>query len=46
VELYSNFWSYLEPGTYIYLWECLGADFINNDILLKKFNYHFELAKE
>jgi len=46
VELYSNFWSYLEPGTNIYLWECLWANFINNDIVYKKFNYHFELAKK
>ena len=45
IELYSNFWSYLESWTNIYLWECLWADFLNNDILLKKYNYHFTLAK-
>jgi len=45
IELYSNFWSYLEPGTNIYLWECLGANFINNEIVFKKFKYHFDLAK-
>jgi CRISPR/Cas system CMR-associated protein Cmr1 (group 7 of RAMP superfamily) len=46
IELYSNFWQYLEPGTNIYLWECLGANFINNEIVLKKFRYHFDLAKK
>jgi len=45
IELYSNFWSYLEYWTNIYLWECLWADFLNNDILLKKYSYHFNLAK-
>ncbi len=45
IELYSNFWSYLENWTNIYLWECMWADFLNNDILLKKYNYHFTLAK-
>ena len=46
IELYSNFWQYLEPGTNIYLWECLWANFINNDIVLKKFKKHFDLAKQ
>jgi len=46
IELYSNFWQYLQPGTNIYLWECLGANFINNEIILKKFRYHFDLAKK
>jgi len=45
IELYSNFWSYLEPWTNIYLWECLWANFINNDIVLRKFKKHFNLAK-
>jgi len=46
IELYSNFWSYLEPGTNIYLWECLWANFLNNEIVLKKFKNHFDLAKK
>ncbi len=46
VELYSNFWQYLEPGTNIYLWECLGANYINNEIVKRKMKYHFELAKQ
>ncbi len=46
VELYSNFWQYLEPWTNIYLWECLWADFLNNNILHNKFLIHFKLAKE
>ena len=45
IELYSNFWSYLEPWTNIYLWECLWTNFINNDIVLRKFKKHFNLAK-
>lgn len=46
IELYSNFWQYLEYWTNIYLWECLWANYINNDIILKKFKYHFDLAKK
>jgi len=46
IELYSNFWQYLEEGTNIYLWECLWANFLNNNIVYSKFRIHFELAKK
>lgn len=43
-ELYSNFWHKLEPNMIYRLWTCLGANFCNNDILLKKYTLHFEQA--
>lgn len=45
LELYSNFVQYLEIGTTIRLWACMWANFINNDLVLKKLAYHFNLAK-
>lgn len=28
------------------LWTCLGANFCNNDIILSKYQLHFERAQE
>lgn len=43
-ELYSNFWHKLNPKKAYRVWTCLGANFLNNDILYKKFNFHFKRA--
>lgn len=45
IELYSNFLQKLEKWKNYRVWTMLWADFINNDILLNKFNLHFALAK-
>lgn len=44
-ELYSNFWHKLDPKKQYRLWTVLGANFINHDLVLKKYALHFELAK-
>lgn len=43
-ELYSNFWHKLHPKKTYRVWTMLGANFINNDILYKKFAFHFKRA--
>lgn len=43
-ELYSNFWHTLKPKKTYRLWTCLWANFINNDIVYKKYNLHFKRA--
>ncbi len=43
-ELYSNFWHRLEPNMQYRLWTCLGANFCNNEIVLKKYELHFQRA--
>ena len=43
-ELYSNFWHKLDPKKAYRVWTCLWANFLNNDILLKKFEFHFKRA--
>lgn len=43
-ELYSNFWHTLTPGKAYRFWTCLWANFLNNDILLKKYKFHFKRA--
>ena len=43
-ELYSNFWHRLDPKTIYRLWTCLGANFCNNDLVIKKYRLHFERA--
>lgn len=43
-ELYSNFWHKLNPKKTYRVWTMLGANFINNDILYKKFSLHFKRA--
>ncbi len=45
LELYSNFWHKLDPKKIYRLWTCLGANFMNHDILEKKYRYHFERAQ-
>lgn len=45
-ELYSNFWHKLDPKKQYRLWTVLGANFINHDILIKKYRLHFEEAKK
>jgi hypothetical protein len=42
--LYSNFWHTLTPGKAYRFWTCLWANFLNNDILLKKYKFHFKRA--
>lgn len=43
-ELYSNFWHVLDSKRIYRLWTCLGANFMNNDLLLTKYSLHFERA--
>lgn len=43
-ELYSNFWHKLDPKKTYRVWTMLWANFINNDILYKKFALHFKRA--
>ncbi|MBC7498405.1 MBL fold metallo-hydrolase [Candidatus Gracilibacteria bacterium] len=44
-ELYSNFWHTLDPKRIYRLWTCLGADYMNNSIVIAKYRLHFERAK-
>jgi Beta-lactamase superfamily domain len=43
-ELYSNFWHKMDTKKVYRLWTCLGANFCNNDLALKKYRLHFERA--
>ena len=43
-ELYSNFWHTLDPKRIYRLWTCLGADYMNNSLVLEKYRLHFERA--
>jgi hypothetical protein len=43
-ELYSNFWHRLDQKMIYRLWTCLGANFCNNDLVIKKYRLHFERA--
>lgn len=43
-ELYSNFLHKLQPNKSYRLWTTLGANFLNNDLLIKKYSFHFEQA--
>ncbi|MDD2745784.1 MAG: hypothetical protein PHU93_04565, partial [Candidatus Gracilibacteria bacterium] len=45
LELYCNFIQTLDPKLNYRFWTVLGADFINHDIVEKKYRYHFEQAK-
>ena len=45
LEMYSSFWHVLDPKKIYRLWTCLGANFCNNELVEKKYRYHFELAK-
>lgn len=44
-ELYSNFWHELDTSKIYRLWTCLGANFINHDIVINKYRFHFERAR-
>ena len=44
-ELYSNFWHVLDSKRIYRLWTCLGANFMNNDLILAKYALHFERAQ-
>lgn len=41
-ELYSNFLHKLDPGKGYRLWTVLGNDFLNHDLVQKKYAFHFE----
>jgi hypothetical protein len=43
-ELYSNFWHTMDSKKIYRLWTCLGANFCNNDIVIKKYRLHFQKA--
>lgn len=45
LELYCNFIQTLDPKLNYRFWTVLGADFINHDLIEKKYRYHFEQAK-
>lgn len=45
-ELYSNFWHKLNPKCAYRLWTCLWSNFLNNDLVYKKYEYHFVRASE
>lgn len=44
-ELYSNFLHKLTPNKSYRFWTVLGANFLNNDIVKRKFQFHFQRAK-
>ncbi|MDD3144791.1 MAG: MBL fold metallo-hydrolase [Candidatus Gracilibacteria bacterium] len=44
-ELYTNFLHKLDEKKGYRLWTYLGSNFLNNDILYRKYNLHFERAK-
>ncbi|MDD2907008.1 MAG: MBL fold metallo-hydrolase [Candidatus Gracilibacteria bacterium] len=43
-ELYSNFLHKLDENKGYRLWTYLGSNFLNNDLLYKKFDFHFKKA--
>lgn len=43
-ELYSNFLHKLDAGKGYRLWTVLGNDFLNHDLVQKKYAFHFEHA--
>lgn len=45
-ELYSNFFHLLDPKRTYRLWNMLGVNFFNNDIVKRKYEYHFERASQ
>lgn len=44
-DLYSNFWHNLDPKRAYRLWMCLGANYMNHDLVERKYRLHFERAK-
>jgi len=45
LELYCNFIQTLDPKLNYRFWSVLGADFINHDVVIQKYRFHFERAK-
>ncbi len=45
-ELYSSFWHSLDPKKVYRLWVCLGATWMNHDLVEKKYRLHFERARK
>lgn len=45
-ELYSNFWHKLTPGKWYRFWTMLWSNFLNNDLVYKKYELHFKYASE
>lgn len=45
-ELYSNFFHLLDSKRTYRLWNMLGANFFNHDIVKRKYEYHFERASQ
>ncbi len=43
-ELYSNFFHVLDPKRTYRLWNMLGANFFNHDVVKRKYEYHFVQA--
>lgn len=43
-ELYSNFWHKLKKDKVYRVWTCLGSNFLNNDLIYKKYDFHFARA--
>lgn len=43
-ELYSNFWHKLTPWKWYRFWTMLWSNFLNNDLVYKKYLLHFEKA--
>ncbi|MDQ1433141.1 MAG: fold metallo-hydrolase, partial [Patescibacteria group bacterium] len=44
-ELYSNFLHDLHPKRAYRFWTALGANFLNNDLVIKKYDFHFKRAQ-
>ncbi len=45
-ELYCNFLHTSDPKLSERFWTVLGNTFLNQDIVIRKFQYHFERAKQ
>ena len=43
-ELYSNFWHTLTRKRIYRLWTCLWANFMNHDLVIAKYRFHFDRA--
>lgn len=43
-ELYSNFWHTLTRKRIYRFWTCLGANFMNHDLVIAKYRFHFDRA--
>ncbi|MDD5213580.1 MAG: MBL fold metallo-hydrolase [Candidatus Gracilibacteria bacterium] len=44
-ELYSNFLHDLHPKRAYRFWTALGANFLNNDLVIRKYDFHFKRAQ-